>query len=175
MARNIEIKAAVASVAVLLGKIADLPVHTQFEIEQDDTFFPVPRGRLKLRAFADGSGELIFYERPDVAGPKSSSYELAPVAAAEPLRRALTAAYGQAGRVRKQRRVFLVGRTRIHVDRVEGLGDYLELEVVLEEGEATAAGEQEALQWMDALGIMPDQLVDCAYIDLLHTRLSGSA
>jgi len=76
-------------------------------------------------------------------------------------------AYGQAGRVRKHRTLFLAGRTRIHLDKVEGLGDFLELEVVLEEGESAEKGVQEAHGLMAKLGIEPSQLIEDAYVDLL--------
>lgn len=171
MPRNIEIKArldgerALADVAARAAALrADGP---QF-IEQDDTFFACPNGRLKLRAFADGSGELIFYRRADAAGPKESFYALAPVGDCGPLREALTLAYGQAGRVRKRRELWLVGRTRVHLDRVEGLGAFLELEVVLERGEAASAGQAEARRLMAALGVAPAQLVEGAYVDLMR-------
>ena len=49
-------------------------------IHQDDTFFAAPHGRLKLRVFGDGSGELIAYQRADAEGPKRSDYLIAPVA-----------------------------------------------------------------------------------------------
>jgi adenylate cyclase class IV len=79
----------------------------------------------------------------------------------------LAAAYGTAGRVRKRRTLFLAGRTRIHLDRVEELGDFLELEVVLDESEPAEGGVEEAHRLMDALGIDLSRLVAGAYVDLL--------
>ena len=61
--------------------------------------------------------------------------------------------------------MFLIGRTRIHLDRVEGLGDFLELEVVLGEGESSQAGVREAHALMARLGIEQQQLVAGAYVD----------
>ncbi|MBK7190771.1 MAG: class IV adenylate cyclase [bacterium] len=101
-------------------------------------------GRLKLRAFAEGHGELIYYRRADAVGPKESFYTIAPVEDPDALRRALTLALGAVGRVRKRRTLYLVGRTRVHLDRVEGLGEFLELEVVLLDDETAEVGEAEA-------------------------------
>ena len=70
--------------------------------------------------------------------------------------------------MRKLRQLFLVGRTRVHLDRVEGLGEFLELEVVLEEGESSGAGIAEAHALMAQLGVGADQLVLGAYVDLLN-------
>ena len=135
---------------------------------QTDTFFVVPRGRLKLRQFSDGSGELIFYERSDQAGPKESSYSR--YACPEP--KAVAAVLGQAlgvrGVVEKRREVFMIGRTRIHLDEVRGLGSFLEIEVVLDDGEAAAGGEQVARELLAALGVPESALVARAYIDLLE-------
>ena len=74
MARNVEIKARISSVASLLPLAASLANEGPIEIEQDDTFFRCEAGRLKLRDFLDGTGELIFYRRADQAGPKESFY-----------------------------------------------------------------------------------------------------
>src|SRR5260221_4636980 len=128
MARNIESKARIESVDSLLRLVRAIADGGPTEIFQDDTFFRCPNGRLKLRAFSETSGELIFYQRPDSAGPKESFYVISATASPDSLREALSLAYGQAGRVRKQRTLFMAGRTRIHLDRVEGLGDFLELE-----------------------------------------------
>lgn len=170
MARNVEIKARMRDAARVRGRalaLADGPPELIF---QADTFFAVPSGRLKLRAFADGRGELICYERPDASGPKTSRYGIAPVADAAALLAVLTAALPRSGVVRKERELLLAGRTRIHVDRVEGLGEFLELEVVLAEGEDAATGEAEARDLLQRLGIGDDDLVSGAYIDLLAAR-----
>jgi predicted adenylyl cyclase CyaB len=170
MARNIEIKARLHSLPATLARARNLADGEPELIAQDDTFFTAAKGRLKLRAFADGRGELIYYERPDQAGPKTSFYVRSPTAAPDTLREALTLAHGQIGRVRKQRTLLMAGRTRIHIDQVEGLGDFLELEVVLADDEPEQAGVAEAHALMARLGVAPDQLIDVAYLDLLQAQ-----
>jgi predicted adenylyl cyclase CyaB len=168
MPRNVEIKAHIESVDRLLPSVRAIADGGPTEILQDDTFFSCPNGRLKLRAFSETSGELIFYRRPDQTGPKESFYVISPTASPNTLREALTLAYGQCGRVRKQRTLFMVGRTRIHLDKVEGLGHFLELEVVLTEDESTEAGVAVAHELLGRLGISPQQLIEGAYVDLLR-------
>jgi adenylate cyclase len=170
MARNIEIKARLADIDATLALARPLADGKPQLIAQDDTFFNAAKGRLKLRAFADGRGELIYYERPDQAGPKTSFYVLSPTASPDTLREALTLAHGQIGRVRKLRTLLLAGRTRIHLDRVEGLGDFMELEVVLADDDAMQDGVAEAHALMARLGIAADQLIDVAYLDLLQAK-----
>lgn len=167
MARNIEIKARIASVEALLPAVMAVADQGPFEIAQDDTFFVCATGRLKLRAFSEEEGELIFYRRADRLGPKESFYLRSPTTTPTLLRESLSLAYGTAGRVQKQRTLFLAGRTRIHLDKVTGLGHFLELEVVLAEGETSESGEVEARELMERLGIAASQLVDRAYVDLL--------
>lgn len=173
MARNIEIKARIASIQSLAHKAATIALGNPVEILQDDTFFLCQAGRLKLRAFANGTGELIFYRRVNAKGPKESFYQLAPTNAPDDLRKALSLAYGQSGRVKKHRTLFLVGRTRIHLDRVEGLGDFLELEVMLEDDEAVEVGEREAYEIMAKLGVSRSQLIEGAYVDLLAKMIAA--
>lgn len=167
MSRNIESKARVEDLEPLRARVAAIATDGPVEILQDDTFFRCDHGRLKLRAFADGSGELIFYRRPDLKGPKESFYLRSPTAVAATLRECLSLAWGCTGRVRKRRILFHVGRTRVHLDQVGGLGPFLELEVVLAEHDSAEAGEREAAQLMARLGIAPAQLVEGAYVDLL--------
>jgi predicted adenylyl cyclase CyaB len=171
MPRNIEIKAWIDSVDALLPRAQAIANGGPTEILQDDTFFSCPKGRLKLRAFSETSGELIFYQRPNQTGPKESFYVISPTASPGTLREALTFAYGQSGRVRKHRTLFMAGRTRIHLDRVEGLGDFLELEVVLSADESSEAGVKIAHELLATLGISPQQLIDGAYIDLLRQKI----
>ena len=170
MARNVEIKAQVDSLDAIEPLAAALSGQEPVAIAQDDTFFACTHGRLKLRAFADGTGELIFYQRADDKGPKESFYGISPTDSPDTLREALTLAYGAIGRVKKQRVVFMAGRTRIHLDRVEGLGEFLELEVVLRDGESASDGMEEARTLMEGLGVSAKQLLSGAYLDLLASR-----
>lgn len=167
MPRNVEIKARVDDLCAVSARAAEIATEGPFEIAQDDSFFTCPNGRLKLRAFSADSGELIFYRRADEGGPKESFYVRSPTASPDTLREALSLAWGTAGRVRKRRRLYLVGRTRVHLDQVEGLGPYLELEVVLADDEPVDAGVAEAHAVMASLGIATSQLVEGAYVDLL--------
>jgi predicted adenylyl cyclase CyaB len=168
MTKNIEIKARIASVESMLPIVVKLADQGPIEFVQDDQFFPCPNGRLKLRAFSEHDGQLIFYQRPNDAGPKTSFYVISPTASPNTLRQALSLAYGEGGRVSKIRTLFLVGRTRIHLDKVEGLGDFLELEVVLDKDEPHEAGVKIANELLIKLGIAQDQLIEEAYVDLLE-------
>ena len=167
MAKNVEIKARIESIDTIEATVAAMADRGPIEIQQDDTFFACDRGRMKLRALSTTEGELIFYRRANQAGPKESFFVVSPTASPDSLREALSLAYGQAGRVRKHRTLYLVGRTRVHLDRVEDLGHFLELEVVLSDGEPSESGVREADRLMAELGISADQLIERAYVDLL--------
>ncbi|XP_048158138.1 uncharacterized protein LOC125325279 isoform X2 [Corvus hawaiiensis] len=134
---------------------------------QTDTFFRVPRGRLKLRRTQDGRGELIFYERPDAAGPKLSSFTITPTADPEGLQAVLAQSLGVLGTVTKERLLLLLGQTRLHLDRVQGLGDFLELEVVLRPEQSVQDGQRLARELLRELGIAERDLISGAYLDLL--------
>ena len=168
MARNVEVKACVVDVAALEPAVALLADSGPTPIAQDDTFFQSAHGRLKLREFSDGSAELIAYERADTSGPKVSTYLRTPVVDPASLRAALAAACGVRGRVRKQRTLYLIGATRVHLDVVEGLGHFVELEVVLRDRQSQAQGMAVAQGLLDALQIDPTRFVAQAYVDLLE-------
>jgi len=169
-ARNVEIKARVADPAALRARVAPLATAPPLIIGQRDTFFAVARGRLKLRRFDDGSGRLIFYERDDTTGPKTSYYSMSTCPDAREMEAVLARALGVRGVVDKRRELFMIGRTRVHLDEVRDLGHFLELEVVLRDGEPPADGEREARALLAALAISPDALLAPAYIDLLEAR-----
>ena len=167
MPRNIEIKARIDSVQALAQRVAEFADEGPVEIAQDDTFFHCATGRLKLRSFANGRGELIFYKRANQAGPKESSYVLSPTSTPDTLRDALTLAIGQAGRVQKHRTLFLVGRSRVHLDVVEGLGHFLELEVVLRDDERSRSASTKPISSWLGWAYLPGQLIEHAYVDML--------
>jgi predicted adenylyl cyclase CyaB len=167
MARNIEIKARARDVEKQARIAVNLTDGSSKLIVQEDTFFNVPAGRLKLRVFGDGTGELIQYERKDSPGPSESNYVLSATCAPESLREALSNALGVRAIVRKERRVFFSGQTRIHFDQVEGLGPFIELEVVLEDNQQFTDGVAIAEELVKKLEIDEEDLVKMAYVDLL--------
>ncbi|KND61490.1 Adenylate cyclase [Candidatus Burkholderia verschuerenii] len=169
MARNIEIKARAHQFDQLRERAPALATDAPLVFRQQDFFYDVPTGRLKLRQFDDGTpSELIFYQRDDRDGPKVSYYTRSPVTNPEAMHSLLSQALSTRGIVSKERHVYIVGRTRIHLDRVDGLGDFIELEVLLAQDDDEAGGEQEAHDMFKQLGVETHDLVPLAYVDLLN-------
>ena len=169
MPSNIEIKAYVRNFDEMLlraAALSDTPVDV---IPQEDIFFIAPQGRLKLRIFSMNRGQLIYYTRPDQEGPKRSDYYVSPTADPEGLKHVLERAYGIRGVVKKTRYLYIVGQTRVHLDDVQGLGRFVELEVVLREGQSDAEGQAIAEGLMAGLGVERSDLLEGAYMDLLES------
>jgi predicted adenylyl cyclase CyaB len=168
MPRNVEIKARVVDWDKMLQRataVADGPCKL---LRQEDVFFKVPRGRLKLR-IQDGASELIYYLRDNAKGPKESSYLCLAVPDPIATRHILGMIHGERGIIRKTRWLYMAGQTRIHLDRVEGLGDFLELEVVMRDDQSIEMGTAIAGELMRRLGIEQDQLLERAYMDLVES------
>jgi predicted adenylyl cyclase CyaB len=167
MPSNIEIKARVTDFerkCMLAEKLSGGPPQI---ITQRDTFFPCRHGRLKLRQFSENEGQLIAYSRADTEGAKQSDYLIYSTDTAGLLLDTLSAALGTGVIVVKRRRLYLVDQTRIHLDEVDGLGAFLELEVVLRPGQPAEEGRAIAAKIMHALEVADTDLVACAYADLL--------
>lgn len=171
MATNIEIKARVDNFEALKARADSLSDQPLMIIPQEDTFFNTEKGRLKLRALAPDQGYLIYYERSDQEGPKRSDYYLAETHDPDNLKTALALALGIRGVVKKIRYLYMVGRTRIHLDVVEGLGHFMELEVVMREDQSDAEGQAIAEDLMRRLGVREEALIEGAYMDLLETHI----
>ena len=125
MASNVEIKARVQDFDGLRSRAERLSQTPVQVIPQQDTFFFTKKGRLKLRELGSGSAQLIYYERPNREGPKRSDYHILETADAELLKSVLGLALGVRGVVRKVRYLYLIGQTRLHLDDVEDLGQWL--------------------------------------------------
>jgi|HubBroStandDraft_2_1064218.scaffolds.fasta_scaffold528320_2 predicted adenylyl cyclase CyaB len=169
MARNVEVKAElldrVGAEAWATARCRSGPEL----LEQEDVFFPCEGARLKLRISGPKRGELIRYQRKDAAEVRTSEYLLARTNDPQALREILTATLGTAGVVRKTRLLYLVGQTRVHIDQVEGLGDFLELEVVMRPEQSDQEGKQIAEGLLSELGIGKSELLAMAYVDMLKT------
>jgi predicted adenylyl cyclase CyaB len=168
---NIEIKARVDDFGALKARAESISNQPVEIIPQEDIFFNTDNGRLKLRVLAPDAGYLIYYERPDQDGPKRSDYHLAKTDDPENLKIALRLALGVRGVVRKTRYLYMVGQTRIHLDEVEGLGHFMELEVVMHEGQSDAEGQAIAEGLMRRLGVREEALIEGAYMDLIENTI----
>jgi len=139
---------------------------------QVDTYFRTAAGRLKLRESSLSGSQLIPYLRPDEAGPRRSDYRVIPVDDGLGLRDLLGRILGIQRVVRKEREILLVENVRIHLDRVEGLGDFVEFEAVLPPGEISAAVEErertKVRRLMEALGVAEEDVVPTSYEALLE-------
>jgi predicted adenylyl cyclase CyaB len=135
---NLELKASITKKRTAL-KIAETLHAKRIEVlRQTDTYFNVAVGRLKLREIAGERNELIYYRRPNRSGVRYSHYSVVPIEDGSCMKALLTSALGVRTVVRKKRTLFIYRNSRIHIDSVEGLGDYLELEVQVQHGKRQA-------------------------------------
>lgn len=174
MPANIEIKARVRDFAEIQKRaenLGDSPVEV---ILQEDTFFNTENGRLKLRVLTPNLGQLIYYERANQDGPKRSDYHISETLDPENLKRVLELAYGIRGVVKKTRHLYRVGQTRVHLDDVEGLGQFMELEVVMQAGQSDAEGQAIAEDLMTGLGVERGDLLEGAYMDMKESGESAN-
>ncbi len=161
---NLEIKARCADLAAARARAERIATSHLGVDEQVDTYFRVPHGRLKLRESSLSGGQLIPYLRPDERGPKRSDYQVIPVPDPPALRGLLEAILGRHRVVRKRREIFLYENVRIHLDEVDGLGTFLELEAVFDGSASALRVQQEKVDFlMRELGIDDEQLLDVSY------------
>lgn len=128
--RNLELKAVDRDPGRSLGICKDLRAEAKGILLQEDTYFDVSRGRLKLRREKGATAHLIAYERSNASGQRESRYRIVEVEADLDLEAALASALGIMAVVQKERRLFLHQGVRIHLDRVDGLGSFIEFEGV---------------------------------------------
>jgi predicted adenylyl cyclase CyaB len=164
---NVELKARCDDLERVRELCRQLGAEVQEPDRQTDTYFRVPHGRLKLRESLRTGPALIQYVRADLAAARESHYDICPVEDAEALKRILRNALGILAVVVKRREVLTIGDIRVHLDKVQGLGTFVELEGLLgHPGELPlVAGQIMGLQ--RALAIDARSLVRESYADLM--------
>jgi adenylate cyclase class IV len=170
---NVETKARCEDLEALAERARAAGGRYEGRLDQVDTYFAVEDGRLKLREQArhapDGgvetTAELIGYRRPDQRAARISEYTRVPVADGGVTRAELGARHGVRGTVVKRRQLWLLDATRIHLDDVDGLGSFVELETVFE-GETEPAARVEHERVLGLLGIRPESAIPDSYVDL---------
>ncbi len=144
--------------------------HATFiaDVRQEDTYFRVGEGRLKLRAVeGKDEGTLIYYQREDRQGPKRSRVLLLPIADASGLLGLLREALGILVEVRKRRRIFRWGEVQVHLDEVDGLGTFLEFERMIDSDEEASRAEAEFAELRTSLHVREKDLVAGSYSDMV--------
>jgi adenylate cyclase, class 2 len=170
VARNLELKAFDPDPAATLTAALAAGAEEQATLVQRDTYFHAVTGRLKLREAPPEPAQLIGYARPDRTEASVSAYEIAPVFDPAALGAVLAHTLGVRAVVEKARRLLLWRGVRIHLDRVAGLGDFVEIEADASATGGPAAQEPMVAELRRALGIADARLVAVGYADLLPRR-----
>lgn len=172
--RNFEFKARTRKLTELEEYfLSQNPIFTG-EDEQTDTYFKVQKGRLKLR---EGRIEnaLIYYERPDSAAAKISNVLLHKLEPGQTLKQILGASLGIKAVVRKVRKIYFIENVKFHFDTVDGLGQFIEVEVIDETGSAEIATlENQCRHYAEFFGILPEDYVSESYSDLILRKLGAA-
>ncbi len=167
MPLNLELKASIPSPEKARAAATRCGAHYEGILLQEDTYFSVPHGRLKLREIAGQGAELIFYERPEVTSERWSTYSRQVIAEPALMKAQLSSALGVRVVVRKKRTLYLLGATRIHIDDVEGLGTFLEFEVpVTDEQDAS----EQMQQLREQFGVTEGAIFKASYSDLISAK-----
>ena len=164
---NIEIKARTANADFIRHYLLNHGADFKGIDEQTDTYFNVSNGRLKLR---EGNIEknLIYYNRPNQEGPKQSDFQLFPADDSNSLRHILSAALGIKVTVKKKREIYFIDNIKFHIDSLEGLGNFVEIEASNKNYEIEVAKLHEQCNYyMNEFGIEKSDLINCSYSDML--------
>jgi predicted adenylyl cyclase CyaB len=168
--RNIELKAIDAEPGRSMSVCQEIGADDHGIIWQRDTYFHVNHGGLKMREESPGSPHLIQFERDDQPQQRKSSYRITLVQDADEMRAALTAALGVRGVVEKRRHLFLWQRVRIHLDEVEGLGHFIELEAVAQADSDLTREHQLIVELRRAFSITDERLCAEGYVAQLRAN-----
>ncbi len=164
---NIEIKAKLADAVMVRQILNDRNARFIGTDHQVDTYFNVVNGRLKLR---EGNIEnaLIYYKRDDKPGPKKSDVRLYKSKPDSSLKSLLEESMGVLAVVDKVREIYFIDNVKFHIDEVEGLGIFVEIEAIDKTGEL---GQERLLEqcnyYLELFGIKENELIPVSYSDLV--------
>ncbi len=165
---NIEIKAIAHDPVKIREYLKKAEASFKGTDHQTDTYFNVHKGRLKLR---QGNIEynLIYYERENIQGAKSSDFSLVKVADGEALKATLTRALGVMKVIEKNREIYYIDNVKFHIDQVEGLGSFVEIEAgnLLDPTKLREDLQQQCDFYISALEINADDMLTHSYSDML--------
>jgi predicted adenylyl cyclase CyaB len=169
--RNLELKVRCRDLSKARAAAIEIATDSLGVDRQTDTYFQTRSGRLKLRESSLSGAQLIPYRRPDEPGPKHSDYSVVPVPDPAHVKGLLTELLGVHQIVRKTREIHLFENVRIHLDTVDGLGEFVEFEAVYRSESDDASSQHRKLDLlMRRLCLDEADLVDTSYEALLPPR-----
>jgi adenylate cyclase class 2 len=165
---NVEIKARCPDPAAVRGVLHAAGADFRGTDHQVDTYFRAAAGRLKLRE-GNIENHLIFYHRPNSPGPKRADVLLLPTEPGSTVKEILSPAFGVLVTVDKSREIYFIENVKFHIDTVQELGSFVEIEAQSGPGRELSQDHLQAQcrRWLELLGIRPDDLVAESYSDLL--------
>lgn len=168
MPRNVEVKVAVADLPALRAAALAAGAQPSVVEEQTDRYYELDGGRrVKLRTRAGGAAELIRYDRPETAGVRPSDYEIMPVRDAT-AGACLVPRGAPVAVVHKRREVLLLENVRIHLDEVDRLGTFLELEAVVDAAHDDVVCRRQVAVLLRALGLADAEPIRASYGELVR-------
>lgn len=167
---NVEIKAKSSSLSMIRDIIKNSD-HKEIGVDhQIDTYFFCSHGRLKLRS-GNIENTLIFYSRNDHSGPKQSHIVLSRLSQGNDIKDVLKASNGVMVEVDKKREIYFIDNVKFHLDTVNDLGTFIEIEAIDKTGEIGDKKLFEQCQYyMKLFSIADDALIHCSYSDLLMEK-----
>jgi len=164
---NIEIKARTSQAGAIRAYLLANNAVFKGTDWQTDTYFNTVRGRLKLRQ-GNIENNLIYYERKNQAGPKQSDFSLVEIADANALKEILVSAMGLKVAVEKQREIYFIDNVKFHLDTLEQLGSFVEIEASNKYAPLSKEElNKQCVFYMQQFGIQESDLIDISYSDML--------
>jgi len=170
--QNVELKAELRDPPLARAICRAIGASFILAFEQTDTYYRIPTGRLKKRETDGEPVEFVFYERPNRAAPKLSTFTI--FTAEQALERFGREPLPVRVVVRKRRELWMHGSTRIHLDSVERLGAFIEFESLVTRGNPVAKAQDAVGELRRHFGPAMGELIDCGYADLLERELDGN-
>jgi len=175
MAENIEIKARCLNFNATQDKIQEIASEFLGTDYQRDTYYRVKNGRLKLRESKIDGAYLIPYLRSDISSPKKSVYTKINIVNPDEVKKLFHSIFGIHLIVTKRRDIYIYENVRIHLDKVDHLGDFIELEAVLKAPYSDPQIENKKVKFlMEILNITKADLLAESYESMLKKRIKTS-
>jgi predicted adenylyl cyclase CyaB len=131
--KNVELKIQVNNFKEIRSLLKSIQAKSVNRLNQVDTYYHYHKGRIKIRENNRLIFQLIYYERPDKNSSRVSNYEIIDIKPGQ-VKNLKTIFYkllGEKAIIKKVRDLWIYKHTRIHLDKVEKLGNFLELETVV--------------------------------------------